>query len=150
MCRIDKRCFVLLAALVIACGCSGVSKEVRNRELSHIRAITALYARAASTLGHDPGDEAEFKSAITQLSFDPMKFGAESVDELFISERDGLPLVIFYGSAPRGVAPGVIAHEQAGVDGVRLVGFKIGQIEEADAARFAELVPNAAAISTAR
>ena len=67
-------------------------------------------------------------------------FGVSSTDELFISERDEQPLVIIYGKTPTGVAPGVVAYEKLGVDGVRQVGFKIGQVEEADAARFAELV----------
>jgi hypothetical protein len=36
-------------------------------------------------------------------------------------------------------------YEQVGKDGVRLVGFTSGQVEEADAAKFAQLVPKPAA-----
>jgi hypothetical protein len=68
----------------------------------------------------------------------------QNTDELFISERDGKPFVIFYGQPPNGVANGVIAFEQEGVDGKRLVGYMLGMIEHVDEARFNELVPNSA------
>lgn len=122
-------------------GCGGGSGDVRSKETSHIRAITSLYAKSVSILGRNPANEQELKEVIAQSDVNLAVFGVASSDELLISERDGQPLVIVYGQSPKGVAPGVITYEQVGVDGSRQVGFKIGQIEDADAARFAELVP---------
>jgi hypothetical protein len=135
-------CAAMTALLLI--GCNAGAREAKKKETSHVRAITALYARASSTLGHNPKNEQEFKSAVSGADVNLKAFGVENIDELFVSERDGKPLVILYGPAPKGVAPGVIVYEQEGAGGVRQVGFKIGQVEEADATRFAELVPKPA------
>jgi hypothetical protein len=67
--------------------------------------------------------------------------GISSAEELFVSERDGLPYVVFYDRTPAGVANGVIAFEQQGVDGLRYVGYSVGIVEEADEQRFDTLVP---------
>ena len=141
--RIRTHAIVAIAALLLV-GCNSAVRESRKKETSHIRAITALYVRAASSLGHNPKNEQEFKSAISGANINLKAFGVDNVDELFTSERDGKPLVILYGPAPKGVAPGVIAYEQEGENGVRQVGFSIGQIEEADPQRFKELVPSPA------
>jgi hypothetical protein len=141
--RIRTHALVAIAALLLA-GCNSAVRETRKKETSHVRAITALYARAASSLGHNPASEQEFKSAIAGANINLKAFGVDNVDELFTSEHDGKPRVILYGPNPKGVAPGVIVYEQEGVNGVREVGFKIGQIEEADAQRFKELVPSPA------
>jgi hypothetical protein len=98
-----------MAALLLL-GCNSASRETKKKETSHVRAITALYARAASTLGHAPKNEQEFKSAAASASIKLDAFGVANIDELFISERDGKPLVILYGPAPKGVAPGVIVY----------------------------------------
>jgi hypothetical protein len=132
-------------ALVLLMGCGGGSAGTnRAKEVSHVGAITTLYFRADSVLRKSPASEQEFKEVIAQQNIDPDVLGVGSTDELFVSDRDGQPLVIIYGqTAPQGV----VAYEQAGKDGVRLVGFKNGQIEETDPARFAKLVPAPAAVS---
>lgn len=129
---------LLLAAVV---GCGGAASVKRDKEISHVGAVTTLYFRAKSTLGKPPGSEQEFKEVIAQDNVDPGVLGVDSVDELFVSDRDGQPLVVDYGQTS---AQGVVVYEQVGKDGVRLVGFTSGQIEEADAAEFAQLVPKPA------
>lgn len=133
-----------LLAIVVAAGCGGGSAGTnREKEISHVGAITTLYFRADSILRKSPATEQEFKEVIAQQNVDPGVLGVGSIDELFISDRDGQPLVVNYGQT----APlGVVAYEQVGKDGVRLVGFKNGQIEEADAARFAKLIPTPAPV----
>lgn len=129
---------LLLAAVV---GCDGAASVKRDKEISHVGAVTTLYFRAKSTLGKPPASEQEFKEVIAQDNVDPGVLGVDSVDELFVSDRDGQPLVVDYGqTSPQGV----VVYEQVGKDGVRLVGFTSGQIEEADAAKFAQLVPKPA------
>lgn len=135
---------VLLAvALASGCGGSGTS-PTREKEISHVGAITTLFFRATSALAKPPANEQEFKEAIARDNVDPGVLGVGSVDELFTSDRDGKPLIILYGPAPKGVAAGIVVYEQEGLNGVRLVGSSNGQIQEADAATFAKLVPQPA------
>lgn len=111
-----------------------------QEETSHLRLLTNLYVKAARELGRTPKNEQELKDAISKLDVSLERMNVASIDELFVSERDGQPFVIVFGRSPQGV----VAYEQTGADGVRQVGFKLGNIEEADEARFRELVPTAA------
>jgi hypothetical protein len=122
------------------CGGDGASAP-NNSETSHLRVITALYFRATSALGKKPASEQEFKTFLAGDSLDLDVLGVDSIDDLFVSERDGQPLVILYGSDRKGVDPRVVAYEAVGKDGARLVGFDSGQITEADETHFKELVP---------
>ncbi|MBA3484608.1 MAG: hypothetical protein H0T51_22620 [Pirellulales bacterium] len=106
---------------------------------SRIRYLTMLHAKISSELGRPPKDEGEFKEAIGKSDVDLKALKVESLDELFVSERDGQPMVVAYGPSPFGVD--VVAYEQTGVNGMRQVGHKIGMVEEVDEARFRELVP---------
>lgn len=138
--RLDGRIYFIIGCAVLLSGCNTRSDEVRAKEVSHARAIAALYFRATSLLGRPPENEQEFKEAVSQGQMDLNVLGVDSVDELFVSDRDGQPLVIVYGKTPQGVARGVIGYEQTGKDGVRLVALNNGQVVEADGAKFAELV----------
>ena len=94
-------------------------------------------------------NEEEFKRYINSLDTatqDRIRAGsgAANMDELFISERDGQPYVIFYGQPPAGVANDLVAYEQKGVAGNRFVGYGLGAVAEVDEQRFNELVPPAA------
>jgi hypothetical protein len=128
----------LLSAAVLA-GCGG-AVPTGAKQISHVHAITTLYFRATSTLGRAPASEQEFKEAINQGKVDLRVLGVGNIDELFVSDRDGLPIVIVYGK-DKGKTPDVVAYEQTGVEGVRLVGNRAGQVTEVDAAEFAKLVP---------
>ena len=138
-CRLGASCCLVLLSVTVL-GCTSHRDEVRAKEVSHARAIATLYFRAASTLGRPPENEQEFKQAAAQGQMDLGVLGVDSVDELFVSDRDAQPLTMVYGKAPQGVARGVIAYEQTGKDGIRLVAFNNGQVIEANQAKFAELV----------
>jgi hypothetical protein len=125
---------VIVAATM---GCSASENSSANEETSHLRLLTNVIARSSRELGRDPASEQELKAAIDKMGLSLQSMKVASIDELFVSERDGQPFVIVYGSSPQGVA----AYEQTGIDGKRQVGFKLGNIEEVDEARFAELVP---------
>ena len=65
------------------------------------------------------------------------------IDALFSSERDGKPLVITYGSSSpnREFAPElIVAQEQIGVEGKRLVAFPSGAVRELDQATIGAIV----------
>jgi hypothetical protein len=100
--------------------------------------LTAYYGSAVSRLGHAPRDQQEFKSAINLPPASMEKFSIKSLDELFVSERDGQPLVVAYG--PGRPASDVVVYEKAGVDGKRLVGRHLGTVEEVDDATFNNLM----------
>jgi hypothetical protein len=122
------------AALV---GCSGKDGGALKEEMSHVRLLTNVYSMAASKLGHVPHDQQEFKQTIAALAVKPEKMKVGSIDELFVSERDGQPLVVVYGALPKD--SDVVVYEQTGVDGKRQVGHRIGMVEEVDEARYKEL-----------
>lgn len=131
---------LLSVAMGLLAGCgSGGNKA--SRELSHIRLLTSLYVKAGTNLGHNPNSEEEFKKAIADSDVKLENLRVESIDELFISDRDGKPLIVVYGNALP--TSDVIVYEQEGVNGMKEVGHKIGMVEAVDAAKFAELVPNA-------
>jgi hypothetical protein len=132
----------LLALGVIGCG-GNAGSEVKKQATSHLRLLTSLHTKISSEMGRYPKDEAEFKAALASANLSLEALKVSNLDELFVSERDGQPLVVVYGQAPAG--SDVVVYEQNGVEGLRQVGHRIGMVEEVDAARFAELVPNAAA-----
>lgn len=129
------------SALLVLAGCGGSAPA--GSQKSHVKGLSALYVKAAFDLSRNPANEQEFKAALAKapINLDPL--GVSSIDELFTSDRDGQPLVVLYGPTPKGVDPGVVAYEQEGVDGKRLVGFRAAGVEEADEARLKQLVPTA-------
>lgn len=129
------------ATSLVGCGGSGAAAA---KNVPHLRVVTALYFQANSKLGKNPSNEEEFKQAITSANVDWSTLGVSGVDDILISDRDGKPLVIVYGPPPQGRPFSVVAYEQEGLNGVRLVGTSDGQVQEADAAKFAQLVPKPA------
>ena len=132
--------------LAIASGCTqpagSRSNDGRSQRLMTLISLKRTVGGAKS--------EADFKQAITRkvpadvLSEMLADAKVDSVDQLFISERDGQPFVIFYlGQRPAEVANDLFAYEQDGVDGKRLVAYGIGSFDEVDEQRFNELVPPA-------
>jgi hypothetical protein len=140
---------VLLLCLQFAIGCtSQKAASGLSRENSHLRWLIRLYIQAGQQ-GRQPKSEKELKQFIAGMPADFRErvlssAGVSSVDDLFVSERDRLPYVVFYDRAPAGVTSGVIAFEQQGVDDRRYVGYSIGIVEEADEERFNSIVPPAA------
>ena len=129
---------LLLPALLLACaGCHGNDDSALKREMSHVRLLTNLHGLATSKLGHTPRDEQEFKQGIAAAHISPEKLKVGSIDELFVSERDGQPLGVVYGTPPKN--SDVVVYEQVGVNGMRQVGHRIGVVEEVDEAQYKAL-----------
>ncbi len=131
----------VVVMLLASAGCGGQNAAAVKKETSHVRLITMLYARASSRLGHGPKDEQEFKDAIKHANISPEALKLSSIEDVFVSERDGKPLVVVYGGQRTG--SDVVVYEQTGVDGMRMLGHTIGSVETVDEARFGELVPAA-------
>jgi hypothetical protein len=127
-------------------GCSSpAAKQSTDIQKSHLGWLLKVRTHALSQ-GHPLKSQEDYKRHIESLDpemRDRVMKGADvsNVDELFKSERDGQPYVIFYGPPPAGVNPDLVGYEQTGFDGKRYVGFGLGVVGEVDEQRFAELVP---------
>jgi hypothetical protein len=132
-------------AMLLLVGCHwGQSEAARQTQSSHLRSLITLYNFAASKLGHRPANEGELKSFIAANASQMIEsLHVSSVDELFVSERDGKPFVVLYGEPPKGASRDVIAYEQAGVAGNRLVGYSLGMTQEVDEQQLAQIIPAA-------
>jgi hypothetical protein len=101
-----------------------------------------MYGRyRAAHRGTPPPDEAALKKFISGLS--PTEQSGLGIDpanleKMFTSPRDGQPYVVLYKSSGA-----VIAYEQVGKNGKRLVAYPDTKVEEVDEARLKELVPGA-------
>lgn len=131
----------LLAGLLLEGGCGPSSgTDARRMQSSRLRDVISLYVYAGRALGRPLRDEAEFKEFINKQGSKVMeKAGVNSADELLVSERDGKPFVVLYKKPANDNAAGVVAYEAEGVDGVRDVGYELGNIKEMDEDQFREL-----------
>lgn len=135
----NRVAFHSLIVVVVLAGCTGNQGAGSTTQLTHVRMLTGLHTRASTELRRPPKDEQEFKEFIKNSDVSLENMGVNSVDEIFVSERDGQPLGVAYGSPLKG--SDVVVWEKTGVDGKRLVGHSIGMVEEVDEAKFKELVP---------
>ena len=136
--------FAILAASVLT-GCDDGAGRTKGSGEAHLRSLVALYNSAGNQQGRAPTSEAELRDYVVANAQQVLeRLEIASFDELLISERDGQPFVVLYGKPPKGVRPDIIAYEQTGIDGKRLVGFSLGNIEEVDETAFRELVPEGA------
>jgi hypothetical protein len=137
--RVQRPATLLLLPVFVAvsAGCLNKDESIKQGETSHVRLLTSLHAMASAKLGHVPHDEQEFKQTIAKLPVSLEKLRVDSIDELFVSERDGQPLVVVYGSTP--TASDIVVYEQTGLKGKRQIGHRIGMVEEVDEAQYKDL-----------
>ena len=136
--RVNRR--LVLQVLIVAAGaplgCGAGSKAPDKGLTSHIQLLASLYNKAARDLGRYPKNEQELKDTISKMDLKLEAMKLSNINEVFVSERDGQPLVIVL--PPN--AKGVTVHEKTGVDGTYLVAFSEGNVQEVDESRFRELV----------
>ena len=138
---------VVLVSCISLPGCGGGSSP-REQQESNLRKLTVLYNQyRGENRGQAPASEDEFKGYLDSLPSETLEgLDVTDAESLFTSPRDGKSYVLIYGS-PGGPSdsgqPPVIAYEQEGKGGKRLVATSLGAIEEVDEARFKELVPDA-------
>lgn len=136
----------LLATLVLALatGCSSgdnSASALASANNSNIQRLANLYVAFQSE--HDwrgPNDETEFKTflgSIAPAKLERIGIDPNSIDALFISERDGQPFAIRYGvrGSVMGSAEPVI-FEAVGDGNGRLVGFLNMTQREVDPAEY--------------
>ena len=121
---------LLLVCLVVcgATGCGGFDADSAVKEANGTNAqrLVNLYQyHQLRNSGEGPKDELSFRAFIggmNPLILGRMEVDANSLDELFVSARDGQPFNIRYGLKGSDRGPAVpTVFEQEGVDGKRLV-----------------------------
>jgi hypothetical protein len=139
------RSLLVCASLIVAFGCGSQEAGTgAGADPSRIKELATLYTSFMNRhAGRPPATESEFKQYVVERGEPLFKSaGVSTADELFVSPRDNEPYVILYGNeAAKLISRGIVVHERTGVGGRRLIGYRIGSIEELDDAEFRKLVP---------
>jgi hypothetical protein len=132
---------LLAASLLTWIGCGNSSAEGTNRiDFSVLRKMAEMHeAYQREHNNEPPKDEADFRR---YLESKQSELAGLTVDEMFVSPRNGKPLKWSYGKLP--VSPmgiRLLAYETEPTDGKRLV-IGRGSIEVLDDARFRKMYPS--------
>jgi hypothetical protein len=138
---------VALLALLTLSGSGCGSDALSSPTAKNLRHLANLYLSYADSKGHGQGPrrEEDFKAYVHRLpEFLLRNSGVDpkSVDALFVSERDQQPVVVVYGVGVKGITPTMaplVAYEQSGKRGKRLVVYANTKVEEVDDARLRQL-----------
>jgi hypothetical protein len=112
----------VMLLLIAGCGKGDTMKAVYSTNIKKLHQCYIMYMEENGFRG--PKDEAEFKNylktdatAIHLLK--RIDITPETVDDIFIGDRDGEPFVVRYGLT--GVADHAVVLEAVGVEGMRIV-----------------------------
>jgi hypothetical protein len=113
-------------------GCQKESGPPPPTDPNMLRGIVRIYGIAANELKRPPQNMEELKTVLAPVTNEPDKF--------LRSTRDGQEFAVVWGMQIDQTAPDtVIAHEQKGVDGKRMVVTADGTVSEATAEEFSKL-----------
>lgn len=159
--RIKRRLSVapLLAlattCLVVGCGKADPNQRFAELNSTNLQRLVTLYGAFQSRNElWGPRDDAAFKEFVQRVSpkkLERIGVDAASVDQIFVSGRDGEPFTVRYGV--RGAVKGSnepVVFESTGVDGKRMVGFLNATQREVDADEYQRLWEQGAAGATPR
>jgi hypothetical protein len=138
--------FIVLAccSLLTTIGCGG-SQPLSSDMDPHLVLLTKLYSdHLNAKQGAPPADRQAFEDFIRNHGEHRLKQSpTEDLEKLFVSTRDGQPLVMFYGKiSDPWLQRSVVGHEQVGIDGKRCVGMRYGTVQLVDQKEFEQLVPS--------
>jgi hypothetical protein len=111
-------------------GCSATEKPTPTE--SRLVVVGEMYEQfRRDHRGQVPQDEAEFRQFIQDKGDYVLEQAqANSIDELFVSERDGQPLVVLYGKKAKWLDGfRLVVHEATGVNNQIMVGYMSGESE---------------------
>ena len=157
-----RKFFVKFLAMLVAwmfwltAGCSSstnVENVVARVNDSNIKRAANLFgANISRNDWRAPKDEAAFKDFIhNQMQprkLEMMGVKPDSIDAIFVSERDGKPFKFRYGISIPAMSSAPVVFEQQGIDGIRQVASSNGQVELADKNRYEQLWGSAGTPST--
>ena len=128
--RLPCMCLLFLI-LVSGCGANKTSPQ----EERDIRRIALFYGKYIQRhRGEAPGNEQEFKEFIRKSN------PKVNPDELLVSPRDKLPLIVVYKESAAGNQGAVVAYEKQGASGRRMVVMSTGEVRDLEEADFDALV----------
>jgi hypothetical protein len=135
-----------LAVLALAAaGCGG--DELNSPTAIKLKGLANYFLDyAASQGGKGPPNEQALKKHLRSFPADVLHANGvdpAAIDGLFVSDRDGEPFVVLYGTGIgriSGTSAPLVAHEKTGKNGKRLVVFANTKVELADDARLQELI----------
>jgi hypothetical protein len=133
-------CIALVLVLSLAGGCSRNKLErpagATPQRMATLATCYSMYV--GKHQGHLPIDEVGMKSFVrSECQYVLSKNGIADADSMFVSDRDNQPLVVTYGkgSPNRELVPDmIVAREETGIAGKRLVVLPSGVVREFDAA----------------
>jgi hypothetical protein len=115
----------LLLILISGCGPKGPSlAELNNTNILRARAAYGVYLISHGLKGPKSKEELMDylkNSETARVKLKKIDVSQDSIDEIFISERDGEPFKIRYGL--RGMSDHAVIFESVGVDGKRMVAY---------------------------
>ncbi len=122
---------LLLLALFFTASLMGCGKDTSSASdnAQHFKAVGVMYGRYLSShAGKPPASEEKLREFVETKGANTLKrFGLASSEELFVSPRDKQPLVwVLRGTGTNRV----IAYEQEGLEGSRVVVTALGTVEE--------------------
>ena len=145
---------MILVAVALV-GCAPANPEaaaVANANKTNSQRLANLYILHQFQNAYaGPADEAAFKEFIKKTdprTLQPMGVDPDTVDDLFVSERDGQPFKIKYGieSGPHGCQEPAI-FEATGQNGKRMVGFLNMVQKEVENAEYDQLFGQEATVT---
>jgi hypothetical protein len=109
-------------------GCS--TREGEDHK-TNLRGLAAYYSQyCARNGGQLPSNEKALKEYISaDLTATGAPTSTETIDAMFVSNRDGKPFVIRYGEDKSWQYPNLMAYEQEGRNGMRHVGYAMGGVD---------------------
>ncbi len=124
----------LLAGIAFLLGCDAAGTPAPHNADVQLRVLGRLYGEyMAQHNSQPPADEAQFKASLSQSPDILKATGIATIDQLFVSPRDGQPLVVLFGEK---IVPNEnsgfpwIAYESQGVDGKKYIIGARGNVEE--------------------
>lgn len=130
---------LLLSTVIFSLGCGGADSKsmIADANDNNVKRLATAYSFFhLKNKFKGPQDETEFKKFISEQDPARMELAGidvNDVDQLFVSERDEMPLKIRYGMNTRIRGPSLpVVFEETGVDGMRQVGFTNGSMQEVD------------------
>lgn len=137
-------CLMVVASLCL--GCSSASAPAKGLD-NELKPLGILYMKYVGRhQGKSPGSREELENFIKSNGQDELKgMGISDTGAIFLSSRDGSPLIVRYGvqiPPPGPGGPSIVAYEAIGSNGRRFVANSMGGVEELDEATLKEKVPD--------
>ena len=131
-----------LLFVFVGCGDSRISNMVTDANRTNVEKLRTCYLLYGARNRYEgPKSEQELKDFLaTNDTIDKnlklLEISRSDVDDLFVSLRDDLPLLVHWGEKLMPGSKSAVVSEAVGVEGKRRVAFSDGSSREVDEAEF--------------